>query len=241
MVVQYAILNDIHFPYESPLYYHALSLMSQWPNLKAIYLNGDIAEIESVSSHPKGPSAQKKLLSELEYLNEKLDELGKLFPDIAVRYLSGNHEYRIFRFIRDIAPEMWGMLECPTLLKFDQRPKWKFIDYGPTQLLKVGKTRDLYVRHEPLVGGVNHAKGTAEKALVSIIYGHTHVHQTFTHKKFGPRPISVTATSNGFLGDLTKDCFDYRGTKDNWQLGFMRVDCDEITGEYETRFQSLSF
>jgi hypothetical protein len=238
-IVQYSIMNDIHFPYEGKGYYKALELMRSWPDLRGIYLNGDIAEIESMSTHPKTPTAQRMLFNELEYINQKFDTLQKMFKDIPVDYLCGNHEYRIYRYIRDVAPEMWGMIKEAKLLKFDERPKWNFHEYGPNQLVKIGKANNLYCRHEPLSGGAVHAKGTAEKSLVSIIYGHTHVYQQFTHKKFGPKPISVTAISNGWLGDITKACFDYRGSKDNWQTGFMRIDCDEKTGEWEARFIHL--
>lgn len=238
-IVSYGILNDIHFPYEADAYFVAIEMMRKWDNLKGIYLNGDVAEIESVSRHPKGPSAMSNLLSELEYVNQKFDTLTKIFPDVPVFYLEGNHENRIYRFIRDLAPQMWGMLNCPDIFKFSERPNWKFIPYGPTQLLKIGATKDLYCRHEPLVSGAFHAKGTAEKATVSLIYGHTHVKQQFTHKKFGPECYNVTAYSNGWLGDIKKTCFDYRGSKDNWQLGFSRVDCDEKTGDYEVRFIDL--
>jgi hypothetical protein len=158
-----------------------------------------------------------------------------MFGDIPIDYICGNHEYRIYRYIRDVAPQMWGMINMPKLFRFDERKNFRFHDYTPTQLVKVGVTRDMYCRHEPLAGGANHAKGTAEKALVSIIYGHTHVHQTYVHKKFGPTPLSVTAISNGFLGNINVDCFSYRGSKDNWQLGFTRIDCDE-KGNYEARF-----
>lgn len=201
-----------------------------------IFLNGDIMEIESVSAHPKSPSAQRLLFDELEYGNKKFDQLQKMFKDIPVDYLCGNHEYRIYRYVRDIAPQMWGMLSEPKLFKFEDRPGWKFHDYGPNQLVKIGKTKDLYCRHEPLGSGATHAKGTAEKALVSIIYGHTHTYQQFIHKKFGPKSTTVTAVSNGWLGDITKTCFDYRGSKDNWQNGFSVIECDEKTGEYEIRF-----
>lgn len=235
-IISYAILNDIHIPYQGKCYYTAISMMQQWPALRGIYLNGDIAEIESVSAHPKSPTAQRLLLDELDCVNKEFDNLQKLFPGIPVHYLSGNHEFRMYRFIRDMAPQLWGMLHEPKIFKFDQRPGWMFHNYGPTQLVKVGKTRDLYVRHEPIAGGATHSKGTAEKSVVSIIYGHTHVYQQYTAKKFGPNPYNVTAISNGWLGDITKPCFDYRGSKDNWQNGFTRVDCDERTGEYEARF-----
>lgn len=179
------------------------------------------------------------ILEEVDYANKKLDLLQKDFKDIPVTYLEGNHEYRVFRYIRDIAPQLWGLTDCPKLFNFETRPLWKFITYGPSQLVKVGKCNDLYCRHEPLGGGQFHAKQTAEKALCSIIYGHTHTYQQYMHKKFGPTPKYIRAISNGWLGDITKGCFDYRGPKDNWQNGFMRVDCDEESGEFELRFQFL--
>lgn len=235
-IATYAVLNDIHLPYEGPAYYKALDLMRLFPNLQGIYLNGDVAEIESVSSHPKSPLAQQTLLYELEYVNKKFDQLESMFKYVPVHYVCGNHEYRIYRYVRDVAPQLWGVLNTPKLLNFDRRPQFQFYDYGPNQLVKVGKCKNLYVRHEPLSGGAMHAKGTAEKSVVSLIYGHTHVYQSYTHKKFGPAPYTVTAISNGWLGDITKSCFDYRGPKDNWQLGFTRIDCDEKTGEYECKF-----
>lgn len=235
-IEKYAILNDVHFPYEGKCYEQALNIMQSWKDLAGIYLNGDIAEIESVSSHPRSRGSQQYLLDEIEYTNVKFDELEDLFPGIPIHYICGNHEFRMYRFIRDVAPQLWGMLQEPKLFRFDERPDFKFYDYGPTQLVPIGKCRDFYARHEPLAGGQNHAKGTAEKSVVSIIYGHTHTHQTYIHKKFGPEPIVTKAFSNGFLGDISQPCFDYRGTKDNWQNGFSLVECDTKTKEWECRF-----
>jgi predicted phosphodiesterase len=238
-VINYAILNDIHFPYESPLYYKALSQIESYGNLQGIILNGDIAEIESASSHPKGPNARNRLIEEIAYLNEKLDEIQKRFPDVPIAYICGNHEHRIFRFLRDQASILFGYLDMPVLLKLTERKNFRFFEYSTDQLVRVGKCRDLYARHEPLAGGAVHTKGTAEKAVVSIIYGHTHVYQSYTHKKFGPSPYSVTAISNGFLGEITSPIFEYRGCKDNWQEGHMKINCDENSGEYECHFQAL--
>lgn len=234
-IIQYAILNDIHFPKEGKCYYTAISMMQQWPALRGIYLNGDIAEIESVSAHPKSPTAQRLLLAELDYVNQKFDTLHRLFPDIPVYFIEGNHCHRIFRYIRDRAPELWGLLDSPKLFKFEER-KWMFFPYGPTQWVKCGKAKNLYVRHEPLGGGANHAKGTAEKAYVSVLYGHTHQFQQYLHKKMGPAPFTNIAMSCGWLGNISDPCFDYRGARDNWINGFTRVDVDERTGEFELRF-----
>lgn len=232
-VCQYAVLNDIHYPYESPRYKDALTMISKWPDLRHIYLNGDIAEIESVSAHPKGPGAQRSLQAEMDYVNQKFDELQRMFPGVPATFIEGNHCHRIFRYVRDVAPEMWGLLHTPEMFRFTQR-KWKFVPYGPVQWQKCGEA-NLWLRHEPLSGGANHSKGTAEKSLVNVLYGHTHVFQQYTHKKMGPKNLLVTATSGGWLGDATKACFDYRGSKDNWRLMFTRIDCDVKTGEYELR------
>lgn len=233
------MMNDIHFPYEGPAYRKALKLIQKTKDLRGIYLNGDIAEIESVSSHSKHPRSNKSLMYEIDYTNEKLDELQKAFSGVNVTYICGNHEGRIYRYIRDIAPEMFGLIDCPSLLKFEKRSQWKFIDYSPYQWVKCGATKDLWLRHEPLGSGAMHAKATAEKSYVSVLYGHTHVYQQYTHKKMGPEPYLVTATSGGWLGDINKNCFDYRGSKDNWVNGFTIIECDESSGEYELKFQKL--
>jgi hypothetical protein len=235
-IIQYAILNDIHFPYEARAFYDALDLIKGWPNLKHIYLNGDCMEVESLSSHPKHPIHNKFFNQEIEYANTKFDLIQRKFKNMPVTLIEGNHCFRYFRFIRDVAPEMWGLIQFPSLLQFEKRKNWIFIPYGPTQWVKCGNTRDLWLRHEPLVGGANHAKGTAEKSYVSVIYGHTHQVQQYTVKKSGPEPYHVTAYSGGWLGDISKPCFDYRGAKDNWMLGFTRIDCNDETNEYEVRF-----
>lgn len=235
-IIQYAVLNDIHFPYEGLCYHKALAQIQKFPDLRGIFLNGDIAEIESVSTHPKTPKAQKLLIDEIDLVNQKLDTLQRMFPDVPVTYICGNHEYRIYRYIRDVAPQMWGLADCPALLKFTERPYWKFVDYGPQQWVKCGETKDLWLRHEPLVGGQFHARGTAMESYVSVLYGHTHVYQQFTVKKNGPRPYHVTATSGGWLGNIDEACFDYRGPRDNWITGFTRIDCEEQTGEYSIQF-----
>lgn len=238
-LIRYAVLNDIHFPYEGKSYYRAIKIIEKWNNLKGIILNGDIAEIESVSSHPKHPTANRHLIKEIDYLNNKLDDIQKKFQGITCFFIEGNHCGRIFRFIRDIAPEMWGLIDCPKLLKFDERPCWKFFKYGPTQLVNVNGT-SLWVRHEPLSFGVNCAKETALLSDVDILFGHTHTYQIFSHKRFGPKPRVIKAYSGGWLGDINQNIFDYRGPKDKWVNGFSEILIDEKTKEYEYNFIDLT-
>jgi len=233
-VIRYAILNDVHFPYEGLAYHEAIKQISTWKNLAGIYLNGDILEIESLSRHPKGPQAVSSFKKEVAYANEKFDYLQKKIPDVPVTLVEGNHCYRLFRYIRDVAPAMFGLLEHPSLLDFDKRG-WKFKPYGPRQWVKCGEA-DLWLRHEPLGNGQNAAKQTAERSLVDVLFGHTHTHQFYTHKKHGPEPKIVRAYAGGWLGDIKQSVFDYRGPRDNWVSGFNEVTCDPETGRYDYKF-----
>lgn len=241
MIERYAILNDVHFPFEDKQRYSVTLNIVKSIGVVGLYLNGDIGEFQGVSSWPLHPTEKNiNLCAELQYMNKKFDELQEMFPDVPVTYICGNHENRLFRYIRDLAPHLWGVVPgCPDLLKFPERPYWKFVDYAPDQLVRCGKSK-LYLRHEPLGRGQNHAKATADSSYVDIAYGHTHAYQTSTSRRFGPSPYVVKAYSLGWLGDKSRHVFDYRGPKENWTHGFTIVECDPKTGNYTLEFINLS-
>ncbi len=234
---RYAILNDIHFPFEDRARYAVTLKIMRATKLNHIYLNGDIGEFQGASSWPKHPDESFKLCDEVDYINKKFDEIMKLFPGVPVTLIEGNHCYRFFRYIRDVAPQMWGLIDCPKILKFPERPKWKFVPYGPMQLVKCGIS-NLYLRHEPLGRGVACAKQTAENSYVDIAFGHTHTYQSYTHRKFGPSPIVTKAYSLGWMGDETRPVFDYRGAKENWVKGMTIVEATK-DGSYTLDFINM--
>ncbi len=237
-IERYGILNDIHMPFEDRQRYSLALKIFKHFGINHLYLNGDIAEFMSISAHPKHPGDSVSFPTEVDYLNKRFDELQEMFPKVGVTLLEGNHCYRFFRYIRDVAPQMWGLIDCPTLLKFPDRPGWKFVPYGPTQLVQCGKS-SLYLRHEPLGGGANPAKQTAEASYIDMAFGHCHRFQTFSHRKFGPKPITNTAYCLGWLGDKSRTVFDYRGAKDSWITGCTLVEADIESGLYTLDFIAL--
>lgn len=237
-LVKYGILNDLHFPFECKSRYKVALKIFKAAKIEHLYLNGDIGEFLGVSSHPRHPGTTIPFPQEIAYMNKKFDELQQIFGEMPVTLIEGNHSYRFFRYIRDVAPAMWGLIDCPSILKFPERPKWKFVPYGPDQWVKCGGA-NLWLRHEPLGGGKNHATTTAENAMVDVAYGHTHTYQAASHRKCGPRPHTTKAYSLGWLGDKTKSVFDYRGPKDRWVHGCTVVEADTKTGEYTLEFICL--
>lgn len=234
---RYAILNDIHFPFEDKTRYAVALKIIARTRPDHLYLNGDIGEFIGFSHWPKHPGEHISAMAEIAYINKRFDELQELFPGIKATLVEGNHCNRFFRYIQNIAPAMWGLVDIPTLFRFEERG-WAWIPYGPSQLVKCGVS-NLYLRHEPLGGGANPAKMTAEASYIDIAVGHVHRFQTYSHKKVGPIPITNTAYCLGWLGDKSRSVFDYRGGKDSWVTGCTIVEADELTGQYTLEFVSL--
>jgi hypothetical protein len=194
-----------------------------------VFINGDGAEFGAVSSHPKHPESESLFRFEVDYCNARLDELRSFLPSSRIVLIEGNHCFRFLRYIRDKCPELYGLrgLTVPELFFFDEREGFDFVPYGPGQLTQCGES-SLFLRHEPVSGGKNHSKQTAEKFLVDLAYGHTHTTQSYTHKKMGPVPRLNTAYALPWLGDSSQPCFNYRGPKDDWAEGFS-VECFDTT------------
>lgn len=232
-IEEYVIFNDAHWPYESSLYDTALDFLETRPLLKSIYLNGDLLEVESLTSHPRHPLGIKFFKDEIDYGNARFDELEVRFQGVPVHLNEGNHCYRFFRYLRDKAPELFGLkgMSIPEQFEFKKRKDYSFLEYSPTQLKRCGKS-NLYLRHEPIGSGSGHAKTTAERSIIDIAYGHTHVYQEYTDKKFGPIPLINTATSLGWIGDSREEIFGYRPAKEHWCELFTLVQCEVKTGAY---------
>lgn len=186
--------------------------------ISELVILGDFADFYSVMSHQKDAEmARYQLEKEVEAVNTKLDELDDLFPKAKKIYIQGNHEYRLERYISSRCPELFNLIKCEELFKFDARWNWLWIPYGPHQLYSImgGK---LHARHEPLASGVNHARGSIQKAGISHVYGHVHQRQECESVMLdGSR---IRAYCPGWLGDQRKPSFQYVKNHHQWSLGF---------------------
>lgn len=237
-ILRAGILNDVHFPFEDKSRYKVALKIFKKLKIDHLYLNGDIAEFLAISTHPKHPGEAAPFPTEIAYINKQFDHIQEMFPGMPVTLIEGNHCYRFFRYIRDVAPHLWGLIDCPSILNFPDRPGWKFVPYGPTQYVKCGPSK-LWLRHEPLGGRGLPAKATAETAYVDLAFGHCHTYQTYSHTKMGPVPFTTTAYCLGWLGDRSRNVFDYRGSKDSWVEGCTYVEADTGSDHYTLDFINL--
>lgn len=195
-------------------------------NLQEIILLGDYADFYFASGHgPKHPKFLNTTVEEVESVIEGLDELDRLFPDAKKKYIEGNHEQRLTRFLQNKCPELFGYVDAQTLFKIQSRPGWSWVSYGPHQRTNVLGSK-LFARHEPFG---NSAKATAGRALCSVVYGH--IHRIEESHIVGLDGTNHVAFSVGWLGDKRKDeIFGYVKGHQQWQLGFGLVWVDRGSG-----------
>lgn len=215
------IIPDTHVPYHDK---KAFSLMlravkTEHPDLAEIVLLGDFGEFASVGSHPKDPQMDRSFQREVKAVRDELDRLDKLFPKANKVYIEGNHCDRLTRYLRDVAPELDGLVEAKELL-LKGRKKWTWVDYGPGQQYSVLGSK-LLARHEPTGGGEHCAAGTVKSCGASVIFGHVHRIQEFqTVDIEGKNHRGITP---GWLGDANHPIFNYVKKHHQWALGFSLV------------------
>lgn len=194
-------------------------------NPKHIYFLGDYADFYAVSSHGKHPQMAQLLIDEVCDVLMGFEEIDKMFPEARKVFIEGNHEFRLERYISNNSPALFGVTSTEDILQLRDRPNWQFIPYGPNQMVKIAGSK-LFARHESLAPT---AKGTAAKALCSLVYGH--IHRIESSHIVGLDGSDHVAFSVGWLGDKRKDkVFGYLKNHAQWQLGFGIVYVDPSNG-----------
>jgi predicted phosphodiesterase len=213
-------LSDIHFPYHDE---QALKLALEVgikDEVDCIYLNGDILDFYQVSSFDRDPR-KRRFKDEIEMGKQFLSILRREFPKAHIYYKVGNHEIRLWRYMKVKAPELLDLeiFSFEELLEFSKH-NVHYVD-GQT-MAQIGS---LAVFHGHEFGGsvfspVNVARGLYLRAKSSAICGHSH--QTSEHTERDVNGKVTTCWSVGCLSELSPDYAPYN----KWNLGFARIDLD---------------
>ena len=216
------IIPDCHIPYHDQRAYDLmLKVAKDTKDLNEIVILGDYADFYAVNAHGKHPKYMHVLVDEINQVRKELERLAKMFPKARRVFIQGNHEYRLERYIYDRAPDLFGVVDTPSILKLDELG-YEFVPYKANQKHAVMDSK-LYARHEPIGGGVHAASSTVDKAGCSMVFGH--IHRIQQYRKVFIDGADHMAASVGWLGDKDHPVMGYLKTHAQWQqgVGFVTV------------------
>jgi UDP-2,3-diacylglucosamine pyrophosphatase LpxH len=199
------IIPDCHIPYHDKAAYNLMLDVASTTVIDEVIILGDYADFYDVNSHGKSREVRLYLKEEIEAVHGKLAELQKRFPKAKKKYIIGNHEWRLFRFICNKAPELFEIVDVRTLLQLEKYG-FEAIPYTPDQGTSVLGS-SLIARHEP-----------SKKAGCSIIHGHDH--RFHSSKEITLDGKTLTTIGSGWLGNKNHPVMQYVKNHHQWQLGF---------------------
>lgn len=181
-------------------------------DLKPHYLItiGDLADFYSVSSHSKDPSRAFRLADELTIVRRGLRQLEELGATEQI-FIAGNHEDRLTRYLQDKAPELFGVVDIPSLLGL---ANWQYVPYKEDT--RIGK---LYLTHDVGTAGRTSVLNALDTYQHSVLTGHSHrLSYVVEGNAVGEYKVSAQF---GWLGDVNKiDYMTRAKARKNWALGF---------------------
>ena len=203
------IIPDSHIPYEDKKAFNLMLKAGKEFDPDTIVILGDFIDNYSISKYSKDLKRDRFLKWEVSEANKALNKIDILFPKANKIFMAGNHEERLDKYIKDKAPELFGLVSTSELLKLPQR-KYKYYEYGKHH--RIGK---LYFTHGDIIRE-NVTQAMLDKYEKSIVFGHTHrMEQTVKVNVLGEGHLGITS---GWLGSVKKA--DYIKTFSNWQMGF---------------------
>ena len=204
-------IPDTHRPYHDPRATDLVLKVGRLIKPKRIVILGDFGDFYCTSRHPKDPNRNRLLEKEIASINEGLGELDSLGAEDK-RYVFGNHENNVERYLTERAPELFNMVKVEKLLELKDRG-WKATPYK--EFTKVGK---VYVTHETGSSGQNAHLQAASKFGTNVVIGHTHrcavtYKTTVTGRQY-------VAAMFGHLLDKKMAEYMHKVATNDWMLGF---------------------
>ena len=206
-------IPDTHAPYHDKRAFKLAVAIAKKLKPSYVVILGDFADFYSVSSHDRSPDRKTSLVKEVEVVKSCLNQLYDSCRAKRYVYVSGNHEYRLARYIRTKAPDLFGVTDVPSILELEESG-WEYVPYH--DYLKLGK---LIITHDTGSAGMNaHRKSLGDAGGDnSIVIGHTHrmaldARRT-TEGKF------ISAAMFGWLGDPKQIDWLHRAKLRHWVQG----------------------
>lgn len=209
------VASDIHIPYHDKRLVESVFFDFVPKNkFDVIFLNGDVIDNYALSRYAKIPGS-KSFMFELDNVREFLIRLRAKVPKTRIVFIEGNHEFRFEAYMRENAPELYGVTSLEKLLGLKElRIEYVRSKYKENWV----KWHNLYIGHFDACASL--AGSTAQKLLkdkgVSLIQGHIH-RIGMSAKRLLDR--TIYAYENPCLARLDQDYVRHP----DWQQGFSVV------------------
>jgi predicted phosphodiesterase len=207
-----AYFGDVHRPYHHRKAWSLFLKVMEDFKPDVLVCLGDLADFYKISSFAKDPSREFNFNGEIEDVNKALDELDNLGASRKI-FIAGNHEDRLTRYLQTAAPELFELVDVPTLFKLELRG-WEYTPYKSH--VKLGK---IYMTHDVGSAGRYSLFKAADTFQHPIVVAHTH--------RFGgivegnAEGKCYPAWQFGWLGDVEKVDYAHKvKVKREWSLGF---------------------
>jgi predicted phosphodiesterase len=161
------IVPDTHRPYHDKRAWKVFMTAAKAFKPDILVCIGDFGDFYSVSRHAKSPDRDRRLKWEVRSVNDGLDELDALGAKRKV-FCAGNHCSRMERYIAEKAPELFGMIDIPSLLNLPAR-KWEYIPYKSH--IKIGK---IHYTHDVGACGRYAVHKALDYYRKGVVTGHVH-------------------------------------------------------------------
>jgi metallophosphoesterase superfamily enzyme len=173
------VCNDVHVPFQDVFATAAFSKRIDDAQPQILVLNGDIADLLSMSQHDDGK--RKPLLrDELEPVHDFLSDMRRRMKKRKIHLLEGNHEWRYQRFIAKMAPALEGMETTQSLLRLADFG----IGFTPyAEVWRVGKIG--FTHGNRKISGQGFARAHMRKYGCNLSIGHYHQAQIHTEPVYG--------------------------------------------------------
>jgi predicted MPP superfamily phosphohydrolase len=204
------LLNDLHIPYHDKDTLNSVKRGVKYLKPDILLLGGDIADFYNVSSFNKNPNREHSMHTEVSEVQEILKDMTK-WNAKSIKYLIGNHEERLQRYIVTNAPDLHWVegLKLENILNLKK--------------LNIDFIKDRYWIHngvmyshldKALKWGGSSSKNIGLDYNMPVV--HTHVHRV-GHTRHGNRDFY----DNGCLCELKAE---YVSGPVMWNQAFMIVD-----------------
>lgn len=173
------VLSDVHLPFHDATTVELAVVQAKRHQVEGVFLNGDILDFHALSRFDRSPD-DPRYVAEVKAGRQLLAWLRQRLPKARIVYKEGNHEERLFTFLCNRAPELFGLdvLTVPNLLDFAQHGVEHVTD---RRVVRLGRLNVIH-GHEyrpTITAPVNPARGLFLRAKSVALCGH--FHQTSEH------------------------------------------------------------